>query len=84
MALVVSGATAPWIAGLIADPSISLMSMREAHALSRRHPYLDEVELYRGVVDLAAILPREDVGCSSRPLRRSWCAMIFTPPFSRF
>jgi hypothetical protein len=37
------------------------MSMREAHALSRRHPYLDEVELYRGVVDLAAILPKEDV-----------------------
>ena len=61
VALVVSGATAPWIAGLIADTSISLMSMREAHALSRRHPYLDEVELYRGVVDLAAILPKEDV-----------------------
>ncbi len=61
IALVVSGATAPWIAGLIADRSVSLMSMREAHALARRHPYLDEVELYRGVVDLAGILPREDV-----------------------
>jgi hypothetical protein len=35
--------------------------MREAHALARRHPYLDEVTLYRGVLDLKAILPREDV-----------------------
>ena len=61
VALVVSGPTAPWLAGLLGDPAISLLSMREAHALARRHPYLDEVTLYRGVIDLAAILPREDV-----------------------
>lgn len=61
VAMVVSGATAPWLASLIADPDIELMSMKEAHALARRHPYLDEVTLYRGVIDLAAILPREDV-----------------------
>jgi TRAP transporter TAXI family solute receptor len=61
VALVVSGATAPWIADLIADPDIRLMPMQEAHALSRRHPYLDEVTLFRGVVDLAKILPKEDV-----------------------
>jgi TRAP transporter TAXI family solute receptor len=61
VALVVSGATTAWIAGLIADPDIELLSMKEAHALSRRHPYLDEVTLYRGVVDLAAILPKQDV-----------------------
>lgn len=45
VALVVSGAATPWIADLIGDPAISLMSMREAHALARRHPYLDEVTL---------------------------------------
>ena len=59
-ALVVSGPTTSWIADLIRDPDIALTSMKEAHALARRHPYLDEVVLYRGVVDLAAILPRED------------------------
>lgn len=61
IAMVVSGAATPWIADLIADPDIRLMPVLEAHALSRRHPYLDEVTLYRGVVDLAKILPREDV-----------------------
>ena len=61
VALVVSGATAPWLSGLVGDPALSLLSMREAHALARRHPYLDEVTLYRGVLDLKAILPREDV-----------------------
>jgi uncharacterized protein len=61
VALVVSGATAPWLSGLVGDPALSLLSMREAHALARRHPYLDEVTLYRGVLDLKAILPRDDV-----------------------
>lgn len=61
IALVVSGANTAWIATLIADPDIELMSMKEAHALARRHPYLDEVTLYRGVIDLAKILPRDDV-----------------------
>ncbi|MEZ6028647.1 MAG: TAXI family TRAP transporter solute-binding subunit [Hyphomonadaceae bacterium] len=60
-AMIVSGATAPYITALVSDPQITLMSMREAHALARRHPYLDEVDLYRGVLDLAAIQPREDV-----------------------
>jgi TRAP transporter TAXI family solute receptor len=61
VALVVSGATTPFIADLIADPNVKLMSLAEAHALARRHSYLDEVVLYRGVVDLARILPKEDV-----------------------
>lgn len=61
VAMVVSGATTSWIAELIADPNIRLMSMLEAHALARRHSYLDEVTLYRGVIDLAKIQPREDV-----------------------
>ncbi len=61
VALVVSGAATAWIANLIADPDIELVSMRQAPALVRHHPYLDEVTLYRGVIDLANILPREDV-----------------------
>jgi uncharacterized protein len=61
VAMVVSGATTPFIADLIADPNIKLMSVLEAHALARRHAYLDEVTLYRGVVDLANILPKDDV-----------------------
>jgi TRAP transporter TAXI family solute receptor len=61
IAIVVSGPTAPWLPGLAGDPDINLLSVREAHALARRHPYLDEVMLYRGVLDLEAILPREDV-----------------------
>jgi TRAP transporter TAXI family solute receptor len=60
-ALIVSGPTAPYIADLLRTPTIELLSMREAHALARRHPYLDEVTLYRGVIDLAATQPREDV-----------------------
>ncbi len=61
VAMVVSGPTTVWIADLIADRNVGLLSMREAHALSRRHSYLDEVALYRGVIDLANILPAEDV-----------------------
>jgi len=60
-AMVVSGPTATWIADLLRDPAIALVSLDEAHALGRRHPYLDEVTLYRGVVDLAEILPKQDV-----------------------
>jgi TRAP transporter TAXI family solute receptor len=61
VAFVVSGAAATWIVDLVADPNIRLMQMREANALARRYPYLDEVMLFRGVLDLARILPKEDV-----------------------
>jgi TRAP transporter TAXI family solute receptor len=60
-AMVVSGPAATWIADLLRDPAIALVSLNEAHALGRRHAYLDEVLLYRGVVDLAGKLPKEDV-----------------------
>ncbi len=59
--LVVSGATTAFIRDLAADPAITLLSLREANALARRHSYLDTVTLYRGVLDLAAIVPEEDV-----------------------
>jgi TRAP transporter TAXI family solute receptor len=61
-ALIVSGAaTTGFVADLIGDPNIRLMSMSEANAFSRRHPYLGKVTLYRGVIDLAKILPKDDV-----------------------
>jgi TRAP transporter TAXI family solute receptor len=60
-ALVVSSPTASWIADLLADPGVDLASIRIAHALSRRHPYLDETTLYEGVVDPARNLPDRDI-----------------------
>lgn len=60
-ALVVTGPTASWIHELVDDPAIRLLSMHRAGALSRRHPYLDEVTLYEGVLDLARGLPDHDV-----------------------
>jgi TRAP transporter TAXI family solute receptor len=59
-AMVVTGATADWIHELAGDPAIKLLSMRRAGALSRRHPYLDEVTLYEGVLDLDRGLPDHD------------------------
>lgn len=61
VALVVAGASAGWIADLIHEPGIELLSMTHAPALARRHPYLDEVLLPMGVLDLARDLPEEDV-----------------------
>ncbi len=59
IAIIVSGVT-PWITELAADPNVELASMTTAHALSRRHPYLDEVMLYQGVLDPARDLPKRD------------------------
>ncbi len=57
----VSGASATWIRDLVADPAIQLVSLDRAPAFSRRHPYLDTVTLYAGVIDPAAGLPARDV-----------------------
>ena len=57
----VSGAAAVWIRDLVADPEIQLVSLDRAPAFSRRHPYLDTVMLYAGVIDPAAGLPASDV-----------------------
>lgn len=59
--LAVSGVGAGWVRELVADPEIQLMSMARAPAFSRRHPYLDTVTLYAGVIDPAAGLPARDV-----------------------
>lgn len=59
--LAVSGTGASWIRDLVADPAIRLVSLERAPAFSRRHPYLDTVTLYSGVIDPAAGLPAMDV-----------------------
>src|SRR5262249_21173554 len=67
VALVVTGPSAGWINTLISDPNVKLVSMHRAPALARRHPYLDEVTLYQGVLDLAKGLPEEDVQLIAPP-----------------
>jgi TRAP transporter TAXI family solute receptor len=59
VAIVVSGAGAPWLADLLASRQITLMPEAHAAAIGRRHPYLAQVELYRGVIDPARELPAE-------------------------
>jgi uncharacterized protein len=59
--MIVSGASADWIMKLMGNPDVKLLSMDRAPALARRHPYLDEVQLYRGVLDMAHDLPDHDV-----------------------
>jgi len=61
IALIVSGADPAWIVGLVADPDIELLSLDRVRALKRRHPFLDEVILYAGVLDPARNLPAEDI-----------------------
>lgn len=59
--LAVSGIGAGWIRELVSDPAIQLVSLDRAPAFSRRHPYLDTVTLFAGVIDPAAGLPATDV-----------------------
>lgn len=60
-ALFVSGVDSPLIAELIASPDIGLMSFRRAAAYARLFPFLSEVVLPEGVIDMHANLPGQDV-----------------------
>ena len=64
-AIIVSGPSAPWLADLMADPAVKLMPMRHAPAIGRRHPYLDDIMLYEGVIDPARNLPSETTELTS-------------------
>ena len=46
---------------LLRTPDIRLMSFAQSDAYARRFPYLDAVTLYKGVVDLGANIPAQDV-----------------------
>jgi len=60
-AFFVSPAESPAIKRLAAVPGIRLVSFARAEAFSRRFPYLSRLVLPRGVFDLAADLPADDV-----------------------
>ncbi|MEM6626271.1 MAG: TAXI family TRAP transporter solute-binding subunit [Pseudomonadota bacterium] len=61
VAMLVVGASADWIAELVHDPEISLLSIPRAHAYSRRYPYLAPVTLFEGVLDFEENIPASDV-----------------------
>lgn len=52
---------APMMAELLADPELQVMNFSRASALERRFPFLTQVTLYQGVVDLQANLPVRDI-----------------------
>ncbi|MEN1680648.1 MAG: TAXI family TRAP transporter solute-binding subunit [Planctomycetota bacterium] len=60
-AMLVLSAESPLIAELLADTSLQVMSLDRSEAYARRFHTLRAVTLHRGVVDLAADLPRRDI-----------------------
>ena len=52
---------APLIQALLRDPSIKLMSLSQANALTRIYPYLSHLTLPQGVIDLENNIPPRDV-----------------------
>lgn len=56
-----SAPESPMVQMLLQTPGIRLMSFGQAEAYSRRFPFMSPVTLPRGVVDLAANQPAEDV-----------------------
>lgn len=60
-AFFVSSPTAPFIKDLLRASGIQLLNLEQAEAFSRVFPFLRQVKLPRGVVDLEADLPASDV-----------------------
>lgn len=54
-------AEAPVVQSLLRDPDVRLMSFDQADAYVRLFPFLQRIVLPRGVVDLAANIPADDV-----------------------
>ncbi|MDL5031563.1 TAXI family TRAP transporter solute-binding subunit [Pelomonas sp. APW6] len=54
-------ADAPVVQRLLHQPGVTLMSVPQAEAISRRLPFLERVTLPQGVVDLGASLPPRDI-----------------------
>ncbi|HRD74745.1 MAG TPA: TAXI family TRAP transporter solute-binding subunit, partial [Hyphomicrobiaceae bacterium] len=52
---------APLIQALLRSTSVKLMSLSQSEAYTRRFPYLSKIVLPRGVVDLVANIPAQDV-----------------------
>jgi hypothetical protein len=60
-AVLISAPQSKLIGELLRDPAIGLMGFEQNEAYSRHLPFLSTVTLPRGVVDLAANLPPQDV-----------------------
>jgi TRAP transporter TAXI family solute receptor len=60
-AFFVSGADSPTIEALIRNPDLRLMSFRRGRAYARSHPFISEVLLPEGLVDMRANIPDRDV-----------------------
>jgi TRAP transporter TAXI family solute receptor len=60
-AVFVSGADSPLIEELLRAPGVRLMSFRRAQAYTRLHPFLSEVILPEGVIDMRANIPDREV-----------------------
>jgi ABC-type amino acid transport substrate-binding protein len=59
--VLISAPQAGLIRALLRDPAIALMAFEQNEAYSRHLPFLSTVRLPRGVVDVAADLPPDDV-----------------------
>jgi TRAP transporter TAXI family solute receptor len=59
-AVFVTSVTSKTVRGLLAEPSVTLMSFERADAYLRRNNFLSKVVLPKGIVDLAHNLPHED------------------------
>lgn len=60
-AFVVGAPDAPVVQRLIRAEGVRLLSIENADAFNRRFPHLSALTLPRGVIDLAAQIPRQDV-----------------------
>lgn len=59
--LVVTGEESPVVQSLLKDKTLSLMSVAQAHAVSRQFTWLNTTTLVRGIVDLERNVPATDV-----------------------
>lgn len=63
--VLVTAPESPVVGQLLRAPGIALMDVAQAGAYVRRFPFLQAITLPRGVVDLAADIPPQDVGLLS-------------------
>lgn len=60
-AVFTAGISAPYVETLLASPDVVLVPFGRSPALERRNPFLAQVTLLHGVMDIAADIPAEDV-----------------------
>jgi len=60
-AFIVGGTDAPVVQRLVKTDGVRLLSLANAEAFGRRFPHLTPLTLPKGVIDLAAQLPKQDI-----------------------